>query len=272
MSLITIITVCYNAEKTIEQTIRSVLNQSYRPIEYIIIDGQSSDNTNNIIQNHTKIFTEKGFRFIHISEKDKGIFDAMNKGINLATGKWINFMNAGDYFESTDIIYQVFCREIPSDIKAIYGDTVVSKRFGNFINHALPPTKIVQHMPTCHQAFFIDTQELKQHNFSNDYSLTADYHFVYNLYKRTSSQAFLQLPICIAHYEAEYGVSSVNKLYVKKECAKIRNINHTWKWYFSYATIYLSSYIKVFFNNVIPKSILMNIKRWNRERLSKRHI
>lgn len=272
MDPITIITVCYNAEATIEQTICSVLGQSYRPIEYIIIDGKSTDNTNNIILRYKPEFIEKGFNFLHLSEQDKGIFDAMNKGIQLATGKWINFMNAGDFFNNNEVIKQVFCREIPVGVKAIYGDTIVSKKFGQFVNHALPPTQIVQHMPTCHQAFFIDAEEMKQHPFSNDYHLTADYHFVYNLYKRTSNQAFLQLPISIVCYEAEHGISSINKLTVKKECARIRNINNTWRWYFSYTHACVSLYTKALFNNVIPKNILMAVKRWNRKRLSNRHL
>ena len=88
--LVSIITVVYNAEEFLEETILSVLNQDYKNIEYIIIDGGSTDLTLDIIKKyHEKID-------IFVSEDDKGIFDAMNKGIGLANGEWLNFLNAGD--------------------------------------------------------------------------------------------------------------------------------------------------------------------------------
>ena len=89
---ITVVTVCYNAVKDIEKTILSVVNQTYDNIEYIVVDGGSKDGTVNIIQKYEDRITK------WISEPDKGIYDAMNKGILMATGDWINFMNAGDYF------------------------------------------------------------------------------------------------------------------------------------------------------------------------------
>jgi glycosyltransferase involved in cell wall biosynthesis len=98
---ITIITVVHNGGKTLDQTMHSVFNQTYNNIEYIVIDGASSDNTLDIV----KIYDEKikngefsNVTFRWISELDNGIYDAMNKGIDLATGEWINFMNAGDVF------------------------------------------------------------------------------------------------------------------------------------------------------------------------------
>ena len=96
-----IITVCFNSEKTIGETLRSVSSQNYENVEHIIIDGGSSDDTLCIVNNYkhvTKI----------ISEKDKGIYDAMNKGINLAEGNVIGFLNSDDVFYSENIIKDYF--------------------------------------------------------------------------------------------------------------------------------------------------------------------
>lgn len=99
---ISVVTVCYNAADTIERTMLSVLNQTYHDIEYIIIDGGSTDGTVDIIRKYADKIA------YWVSEPDKGIYDAMNKGIKVATGEWINFMNAGDYYYSNEVLKNVF--------------------------------------------------------------------------------------------------------------------------------------------------------------------
>ena len=113
---ISIITISYNAEAFIEKTILSVIKQTYPNIEYIIIDGASSDNTLKIIENYKNKIS------LIISEKDSGIYDAMNKGLGLAHGEWINFMNAGDEFTSDNIITDIFSKTIDSNIHFMYSD------------------------------------------------------------------------------------------------------------------------------------------------------
>ena len=97
--LVSIVTVSFNSEKTIRKTIESVLNQTYQNIEYRIVDGLSSDNTVSICQEYEDAFRKKGIKFVISSEKDNGIYDAMNKGIFAATGEIIGIINSDDWYE-----------------------------------------------------------------------------------------------------------------------------------------------------------------------------
>lgn len=115
---LSIITATWNSDKTLRNTIDSVLKQSYRNIEYIIIDGLSKDNTINIIKEYEPLFEG---RLKWVSEKDKGIYDAMNKGIRMATGDVVGILNSDDFFTSNDIIEKVV-EEFTNDIDAVYGD------------------------------------------------------------------------------------------------------------------------------------------------------
>lgn len=98
--LVTIVTVCYNSEATIKKTMESVLRQTYTNIEYVVIDGNSQDKTLEIIQGNQECF--KG-RMKLVSEPDQGIYDAMNKGIRLATGELIGILNSDDYYEENAV-------------------------------------------------------------------------------------------------------------------------------------------------------------------------
>ena len=114
--LISIITISYNAANTIERTILSIINQTYSNIEYIIEDGKSKDGTLDIVNKYKHQISAI------YSEKDKGIFDAMNKALHRSTGEWIIFMNAGDTFHNNEVISNIFETQIPKEISVIYGD------------------------------------------------------------------------------------------------------------------------------------------------------
>lgn len=98
--LISVVTACFNSEETIRDTIESILNQTHNEIEYIIIDGASRDKTVEVAESYRPRFEERGFKFIIVSEPDHGIYDAMNKGIRLATGEIIGIINSDDYYKS----------------------------------------------------------------------------------------------------------------------------------------------------------------------------
>lgn len=177
---ISIITVTYNAEEIIENTILSIINQTYEPIEYIIIDGGSTDNTVSIIKKyHEKID-------FWSSELDSGIYNAMNKGIKYASGVWINFMNAGDILVKNNVIASIFDQPITSDI--IYGNTLVSnKETGKKIIVEAGDATEKNPMPFCHQSVFVRTDILKQNLFDERYKICSDKDFFFKIYKQSPS-------------------------------------------------------------------------------------
>lgn len=115
---ISIITVTFNVEKVLERTIQSVLRQTYKNFEYIIIDGGSKDGTVELIKKYA--LNDQRIRWI--SEPDKGLYDAMNKGIKIAHGEWINCMNADDTFASDDVLEKIFSIEYPEKTTFLYSD------------------------------------------------------------------------------------------------------------------------------------------------------
>lgn len=118
---ISIITANYNGSKTLSRTIDSILNQNYEKVEYIIIDGKSTDNSVEIIKSYEKKFKEKGYEYRWISEKDTGIYNAMNKGIKLATGEIIGILNSDDWYEKTTIKYVINEFQKNKDLQMVYG-------------------------------------------------------------------------------------------------------------------------------------------------------
>lgn len=130
--LISIITVSYNSEKTIEQTINSVLNQNYSNIEYIIIDGKSTDKTLEIIKKYEQEFLLKKIKYKWISEKDNGIYDAMNKGIKISNGELIGIINSDDWYEFNTLkkIAEEYTKE---NFDMIYGNLRILNKYKSFI-------------------------------------------------------------------------------------------------------------------------------------------
>lgn len=118
MNMISIITVSYNASSCIEKTIQSVINQSYENIEYIIVDGGSTDGTLDIVNKY------KDKIDIFVSERDNGLYDAMNKAIDFAHGEWLNFMNAGDVFYSDQVLEDIASSGLMEKADFIYSDFI----------------------------------------------------------------------------------------------------------------------------------------------------
>ena len=178
MPKITIITVCYNAINSIEKTIISILSQTYKNLEYIIIDGGSTDGTIDVIKKYEKQIS------YWKSEPDKGVYDAMNKGIELATGEWVNFMNAGDSFYNTEVLQSLNLYFSDSQTDIIYGDTCIE--INNKNKYRVIPENISNielHLPFCHQSCFVKSSIIKNNLFLLQYKYVADYAMFYKFYQ-----------------------------------------------------------------------------------------
>lgn len=129
---ISVVTVCYNSEATLSRTIESVLAQTYDNIEYLIIDGLSKDKTVEIAKSYEDKFLKRGFTYRIISEKDNGIYDAMNKGVGLATGDFVGILNSDDWYEpdAVETVVKTFLEE-PFDM--FYADIRLIKKDGTSI-------------------------------------------------------------------------------------------------------------------------------------------
>ena len=182
-----IITVTYNAEKVIEETIQSVITQSYKNYEYIIIDGASKDNTLSVIEKYKDMISNV------VSEPDKGLYDAMNKGIAAATGDYLCFLNAGDSFHEDDtlqlMVHAINGDELPD---VLYGETAIVNKDGHFLHmrRLQTPEKLTwksfkQGMLVCHQAFFAKRSLAEPFNLS--YRFSADFDWCIRVMKKAKT-------------------------------------------------------------------------------------
>lgn len=212
---VSVVTVCYNCVKDIEQTMQSVLGQTYENIEYIVIDGGSTDGTVDIIRKYADRID------YWVSEPDKGIYDAMNKGIAHATGDYINFMNAGDNFVSNETLENCF-GENEYDADIIYGNAIYN--YGDFKLLFKPKALSLfpKRFPISHQASFVRTSIMKDCPYDPAYKSSADYDFFLKRYR--AKDKFHYLPIAIAEFEAETGISSSQILLRRKECGIINGL------------------------------------------------
>lgn len=211
---ITVVTICYNAVENIEKTILSVINQNYRNLEYIIVDGGSNDGTLGIIKKYEKHISK------FISEPDNGIYDAMNKGIRLANGDYINFMNAGDSFYDNRVISKIV-ENIDDDIMVVYGDTLFQYNGSHKISKALPFTKLRYKGIFCHQSAFTSLQYHKHNEFSHKYRILADFNFFYQAYNRDSMK-FKQVDFVVSNFDMSDG--GLSKANYEKNYIELRDI------------------------------------------------
>lgn len=185
MVVFSIITCTYNAESVLQRTLDSVLEQTYSHVEHIIVDGASTDATLNMVEAYRqKSDAEDWCHEVRVkSEPDRGLYDAMNKGIQRATGQYVLFLNAGDVFPSADTLELVAesVGEGEEPPAVLYGDTDVVDDEGHFLRHRRlsPPRRLtwrsfMKGMLVCHQAFYARTDLAKATPYDLHYRFSAD--------------------------------------------------------------------------------------------------
>lgn len=220
-----IITVTYNAEATVEDTIQSVIAQTYRHIEYIVIDGASKDRTLSIVEKYRDSITHL------VSEPDKGLYDAMNKGIRLATGDYLCFLNAGDSFHEDDTLQQMVHTlkggELPD---VLYGETALVDHEGHFLRlrrlsapEVLTWKSFRQGMLVCHQAFFAKRSLVE--DYDPAYRFSADFDWCIRVMKK--ARTLHNTHLLIIDYLQE-GMTTQNRKASLKERFRIMAKHYGW--------------------------------------------
>lgn len=252
--LISIITICYNASEDVQKTLDNVLEQTYGNIEHIIIDGGSSDGTTEILKKYESQINNSLKRFSWISEKDKGISDAFNKGISEVTGDWVIFLNAGDVFHDSNVLKNVSSQLLlNSDSDIVHGKIQMvngSKKLrihGNAINKM----QLKHHMNLPHQATFHKADFWKKYgNYSLDFKICMDYELIL---RGLDSIKFHFVDLLIADMDAN-GVSQTRiiDLYREHRIAQIKNKTtpKILAYWFNFTNI-ISFYIKYVVKKVV---------------------
>lgn len=207
--LISIITISYNAADVIAPTMASVAGQSFRDFEHLLIDGKSTDNTVEIAENfHSD-------ELIIVSEPDKGIYDAMNKGLRKARGKYVIFLNAGDAFHSPDVL-AAYAKAAHSDADIICADTVIVDFDRNFLapRHLSAPDPLTfrsfsRGMLVCHQAFMVKKGLAPEYDTS--YRFSADYDWTVKCLANSNPDKCVNLHTIAIDYLAD-GTTDRNKI------------------------------------------------------------
>jgi len=196
--VLSVVIVVYNAASCIEQSLLSVINQKYKNIELIVIDGGSTDGTVDIINRWKDKIS------YWVSEPDNGVYDAMNKAVDAATGKWIYFLGAGD------ILVDIVDKVIPmfkNDKTVYYGDVYRNDLLSVYDGRYTPFR--LSRLSICHQAIFYPIEAVKRYKFNTKYKVQADHHLNMLIYGDSEFE-FKYIPVLIALYDGT-GISSIVK-------------------------------------------------------------
>ena len=200
---VTVVTAVLNDAGHIEQTILSVISQTDIEIEFIIVDGGSKDGTLELIGKYKDKIS------LLISEPDRGVYDAMNKGIKYSTGDFVYFLNSGDVLLNPSILSKIKLEELKEKNAIIYGNVIVA--YGNIEALEKPRPFFNSKMKfkgigICHQSMFFPGELIRNEKYDLSYNIAADYDLAYSLWRKGT--VFLYKDITIAKYDWGKGISS----------------------------------------------------------------
>lgn len=255
--VLSIITVSYRAKDQIQTTMTSILAQTWKNFEYLVIDGKSDDGTENLLLQASESFSQAGISFRFISEPDHGIYDAMNKGTRMAQGEWLLFLNAGDLLADVRTLEHVF--QASSDAQVIYGDTLCTYQGQTRIYPALPLNHLTYEMPFCHQSAFISRHLMLEHPYDTTYKVCADHHFFLTVYLQNITFEYRNFSISI--YEIS-GYSDRNKLLSHQEKHRMQKetgvFHFSLSWLMRECAFYFKLGIKMIFGQRLIDQVRKN--------------
>ena len=245
---ISLITVTFNSDLTLRDTIQSILNQTFSDIEYIIIDGLSKDNTVDIIRKYEPQFQG---RLKWISERDNGLYDAMNKGIRMSTGDIVGIINSDDFYHRRDIISRVAEAFKNEDTQAVYGDV----RFVNpdnlnrtvryYSSRNFSPNRFRYGFMPAHPTFFTYRKYFEEFGYyKTDYHIAADYELLIRfLYTHQLKSKYLSLDFMKMRTGGASTASIKSNILLNKEIVRACSENGIWT---CMPLLFLKYFIKVF--------------------------
>ena len=211
--IVSVVTIVYNEVNEIEKTIESIINQDFKNFELIVIDGGSNDGTQTLIEKYKDKIT------YFLSEKDSGIYDAMNKGLKVCNGSWVNFMNAGDKFYNHSVLSNVFNKNTSLEqFSLVYG-----YKYVNGVKTLPKELEVLKKgdIMANHQSMFFNRVKIgKELIYSLKYPIYGDYELVNRIYMVFGKESFFYHDSAIAIY-AGGGISSVVSWQKRKDKFKI---------------------------------------------------
>jgi len=216
---VSVVTVVKNREKVIEKTLLSVIEQDYPNLEYVVVDGDSQDDTSLIIQKYTSQIDK------YIKEPDRGIYDAMNKGAKVASGEWIIYINAGDYFYRNDSLSKLAdSLNSDADVILVGVQEMVLDDLETRYFHKMPKPveEIWRFMPTSHQATLVRLSCQQKYGFDTNYVWCADHDLLARMYR--DGKKFLSQDILFCVFDCSSGSSRDIRLYISERWKLTKNL------------------------------------------------
>jgi glycosyltransferase involved in cell wall biosynthesis len=237
----TIVTVVYNERAKLEQTIQSVVTQDFADREYLIVDGGSTDGSAELIRRHEPSLAA------WVSEADNGIYHAMNKGIALASGQWVCFLNAGDVFTHPDTLSRVAreMRQLRQSTDVVYGNILVRRPDNRLTERVAKEPCNLHRMYFCHQSAFVRLPVLKAYGFDEGHQMSADLKFFKQCYY--DKKRFVHLPFPLVVYDTS-GISHTQRERgLRDNIAVVRSLDTGWRKHLFLLRLHFTLYWRKFF-------------------------